>query len=440
MSCTAPPVNMVFRVVKTSRAVLFTAALMGCSLGSSESGSGQASVRVAEAALNGGSPRIALQVAQNILARTPDDVPALLIRGDALTQLGQNDDAVGAFEHAMRRDPASAHAKLGLGRVRLTTDPAAAAGLFRDVLLTDASNASALTDLGIALDLLGQHLEARQYYQRVLHDNPGNVAVQVNLALSLAMTGDSAGALRLIEPLANDRTAPTKLRHNYAAILTMAGRETEAAEVLKQDLPPNEIRQAMAAYRQGTALTSANPIQPASAAAVPLPSTNGEQAALAATPPVVASQPEALPVVNVPSAPTETIMVTQTSAPLPAAPSVRPPFEIPVPATPAPSLAETVTATPSVARPASQLKATRHGPQVQLGAFNSEHAAKGEWRRLQRKVPALLAGREPAITTIERDGMTLWRLRTRGFSNQSKARSFCSKLRPATERCMVFGA
>ncbi len=317
--------------------------------------------------MNGGTPAIALQVAQNILNRTPDDVPALLIRGDALTQMGQNEDAVIAFKAALQRDPASAHGKLGLGRVRLTTNPAEAAGLFRDVLRVDPNNVSALTDLGIALDLLGQHADARTYYRRVLVDNPTNVAVRVNLALSLAMTGDSADAIRLIEPLANDRTAPSKLRHNYAAILTMAGQEARAAEVLKQDMSAAEAQQAMAGYRQGTALAS---VQPALAPSQPEP-----------PPAIVAAAP--------------------------------------VPETPAPM---------------------RHSSLVQLGAFNSEQAAKSEWRRLQAKLPSLLAGREPAITTTERNGAIFWRLRTAGFSDRSTASGFCSQVRPANAKCMVLRA
>lgn len=245
------------------RALFLAAALAGCSGGAPQTGSGEASLRVAAAALTGGSPRVALQVAQNILAQSPNDVPALLVRGDALTMLGQNDDAAEAFEHALKREPSSGHAKLGLGRIRLATDPTAAVGLFRDLLRTEPNNASALVDLGVALDLTGQHADARALYQKVLHSDPNSVPAQVNLALSLAMSGDSAGALRLIEPLANDRAATTQLHHNHAAILTMAGREKEAAEILKRDLQPDEVNQALAAYKQGRNVASVNAAQAA---------------------------------------------------------------------------------------------------------------------------------------------------------------------------------
>ena len=287
-------------------ALLLALTLAGCSSWFSDTGSGQPSVDVAVAALNGGSPRVALQVAQSVLSRKPDDVRALLVRGDALTQLGQNQDASTAFQRALELDPASLHGKLGLGRLRLTTDPAEARVLFQDVLKSEPRNVSALTNLGIALDLLGQHAEARDAYQQVLKDNPGNTAVQVNLALSLGMSGDTGAALRVIEPLAINPSAPTKLRHNYAAILAMAGREADAAAVLKPDLSPDEVRQALTAYTRGRSVSVASaPAAPTTArvASFPAPMVAAAQ---------TTSAVEAAPVVPLAPAP----LIPAASAPL----------------------------------------------------------------------------------------------------------------------------
>ena len=460
------------------RTTLLGLAVSGCSLGASEpSATNEASVHVAEAALNAGSPRVALQVAQTILSHSPDNVPALLVRGDALTQLAQNDDAGAAFQQALRRDPASLHAKVGLGRIRLTTDPTEAAGLFRDVLRAEPTNMSALTDLGIALDLLGQHQEAQAFYHRALQDNPTNVPVQVNLALSLARGGDTSRALGLIEPLARERNAAVKVRHNYAAILTMAGRRGDAATVLKADLSQEQTNQALTAYRRGTDVaTGAPPPQveqaPVTVAAVGL----AETPAAKAEPAVPAVRAQTVPVIPVPvaatpisahvvvseSTPTETIVVTRTSAPLStvplasaprvaaptatvppviaplaAMPRVRPSVESPAPDAPAPVSTTTSDSRPSMTFETAEIEI---GPHVQLGAFGSESAARREWRRLNHKLPDLMASREPSITTVERDGTTFWRLRTWGFSDESAARSFCSHVRTASRRCMVYSA
>ena len=423
-------------------ASLLAMVVSGCSLGASDTAATSgASIHVAEAALSAGSPRVALQVAQTILNRSPNNVPALLIRGDALTQLAQNEDAGSAFQQALRQEPASLHAKLGLGRIRLTTDPTEAAGLFQDVLRAEPTNTSALTNLGIALDLLGQHQEAQTYYHRVLRDNPGSAAVRVNLALSLAMGGDSVGALRLIEPLARDHGASIKVRHNYAAILTMAGRRTEAAAVLKADLSPDEVNRALAAYKRGTEVATVVTAQPEIAATpIATPTPIAVAKAEPPTPPVpnqaAAAEPQAAVVALAPKPaataevkPTETIVVTQTSAPLTAGPAA------------SPRVAATPTIAPAFAAPVPLAPApaeTQSGPHVQLGAFASEAAAKREWERLLQKLPDLLANRDPAVTTVERNGTTFWRLRTWGFADQSAARLFCSHVRTATPRCMVY--
>jgi Flp pilus assembly protein TadD len=207
-------------------------------------------IQVGEEALRNGSPQIAFQVAQGILARSPSDTQALLIKGDAATQLGQNNDAEAAFLQVLTLEPKSVHGKIGLGRLRLGTDAAAAATLFEDVLRQEPANLNALNNLGIARDLLGQHQEAQTFYRRARSVDPSNIAARVNLALSLAMTGNAAEALQLIEPLANDPSASSKLRHDYAAVLAMGGRERDAEAVLGRDMSPPEIVQILETFRQ----------------------------------------------------------------------------------------------------------------------------------------------------------------------------------------------
>jgi len=449
-------------------ALLLAAALAGCSGGANNTAGGSdAGIAVATAAMSAGSPRVALQVTQGILDRAPDNVPALIVRGDALTQLNQNDEAIVAYEAALRKDPHSVGGNLGLGRLRLATDPAAAATMFREVLAAEPNNIHALTNLGVALDLLGDHVAAQSDYHRALNNDPNDQGVQVNLALSLAMSGDSAGALRLIEPIARDKGASTKVRHNYAAILTMAGRRADAAKLLKDDLSPEDTNRAIAAYAEGTRLAPRTPNRdepppvvaagPAPSAPAPAPVAQAAPAPAPVTAPVV--QPPAPVAQAAPPAarPTETVVVTQTSAPLtsiPAAanetPVVAPASASPAPVTSAPAAQTTTPAAPSPAAvatatpttpPATPSDAeTEIGPHVQLGAFNSESAARDEWSRLQAKLPNLFSDREPAITTVVRDGKTFWRLRTWGFPDQAAARGFCSEIRSATPRCMVFGA
>jgi len=207
-------------------------------------------VSVAEQELRSGSPALAMQVTQSILQHTPDDVTALLIQGDAAAQLGKTDDASTAFTHALRLQPNSVRGQIGLGRLRLATDPTEAATLFGEVVKREPNNINGWNNLGIARDLLGQHREAQEAYRRVHALDASNTAGTVNMALSLAMSGDGADGVALIAPLATASSASAQLRHDYAVVLALAGRETEAGQILAHDISPYQVKQALDTIRQ----------------------------------------------------------------------------------------------------------------------------------------------------------------------------------------------
>ena len=205
-------------------------------------------LNVAEAALSGGSPQVALQVAEGILERSPNDTAALTVKGDALTSLGRLDEAASIYEIAIRDRAPSGRALVGLGRVKLTTDPASAELLFLRALEANPRDTTALNNLGIARDLTGNRAGAQEAYRKALGINPDLTAAQVNMALSLALGGQGDAALRAITPKATEPGASRKMRHDYAAILAMAGRRAEAERILAADLTPAEVKQALDAF------------------------------------------------------------------------------------------------------------------------------------------------------------------------------------------------
>jgi Tfp pilus assembly protein PilF len=216
----------------------------GCgSIISSKTGARTPGLNVAEAALEGGAGQIALQVSDGVLRESPNNVRALEIKGDALTLLGDYDQAGAIFQALLAKDPNSVRACIGMGRVKLAKSPIEAEQYFQRVLQADPRNVTALNNLGIARDLQGHHTQAQPAYHQALAINPDLESAQVNLALSMAMSGQGPAAIKLLHARATQPGAPAKVKHDYAVVLAMTGNRSGAERVLSDDMQPEEARQ-----------------------------------------------------------------------------------------------------------------------------------------------------------------------------------------------------
>ncbi len=112
------------------------------------------------------------------------------------------------------------------------------------------------------------------------------------------------------------------------------------------------------------------------------------------------------------------------------------------PGTPEPGpAASSLPDTPAVparapARPAAPARAAG-GTLVQLAAVDNEHAAQAEWQRLAKRMPDLLGGRRAVVQRAERDGHTVWRVRTGGFADIAEATGFCTRVRAKGAACSL---
>ncbi len=317
-------------------------------------------LNVAQAALEGGAGQIALQVSDGVLRDSPNNVRALEIKGDALTLLGDYDQAEGIFQALLAKDPNSVRAGIGLGRVKLAKDPAAAEQLFLQVLQHDPRNVTALNNLGIARDLQSRHAQAQPAYREALAIDPELESAQVNLALSMAMSGQGPAAIKLLQAKATQPGAPAKVKHDYAMVLAMAGNRAGAERVLSEDMPQDEARQLLdSATGTHTKVNAGNAAfasvqqdddvppdvvqvpEVAPAAAKP---QHAMAAAMAAPPPMVVRPRAAME----PDADAPTV---QPVNPVAAAITNQRPLALPMHATPSnPAPVQQVTATPSEAR------------------------------------------------------------------------------------------
>jgi Flp pilus assembly protein TadD len=283
-------------------------------------------MNVADAAISGGDPAMALKVSQSALASNPQDLDALYHEGAAYYAMDRCMDAMAVYKVALGIDAQSAEAQVGIGRCLLKRNAPQAEQAFTAAVQDDPNNAAALNDLGVARDLQGNHAGAVNPYQKALLLKPGEISTEVNIGMSLALSGNGDDALQYLGPLATSQDATPKIRQDYAAALVAAGRETEARQVLAVDLPPDAVNQLLADF--SAAIAAGTPQVTASAAATnPVAVPAVQTAPIQAVPLASATPVAATPAPLVPAVSTQT--ASAQPAPMPAAPAQAEPMVTP---------------------------------------------------------------------------------------------------------------
>ncbi len=214
-----------------------------------------------------------------------DDFQASLREADAARVAGNIDTAIPLYDRALRADPQSSEAKLGLGQALLTIGAAEeAAAQFRDVLARHGNNSAArrglasalitmgqptlaeqqidealranandyraLNLLGVLLDMQGRHAEAQANYRRGLDLMPDDPGLRSNYGLSLAITGQAQAAIAQLAPVASSRKATVRMRQNLAFAYAMAGDLSNSLELCRRDMDEIYAQRQLAYYAQ----------------------------------------------------------------------------------------------------------------------------------------------------------------------------------------------
>ncbi len=224
--------------------------LVGCAGNSPRPVSNQQTVdKVLDAAIQANLPDVALRISSEQVDRNPNDATALVRQASAYRAMGRDTAAEAAYIRALAINPDNAPAQLGIGTLKLHSDPAAAETAFRRVLARQAQNPVALTGLGIARDLQGDHQAAQTAYHAALAAQPDLRAAQINLGLSLALSGKSAEAVGLLQSAADEPQATRRERDDLAVAMVGAGRIEEARRILGEEMSDEDARRTIAAYR-----------------------------------------------------------------------------------------------------------------------------------------------------------------------------------------------
>jgi Flp pilus assembly protein TadD len=177
--------------------------LSGCAATQPGGGSTEAvnrQLRIAGAAERTGNLDMALQVYATAFEANKGD-PELAARfARALLQAGNAEPARDVLAEARRRNPRDSQLMQTEARVLLEVgQPEQALALFDEHLRWSSRDARSLNGRGIALDMLGRHVEARAAYRAARAADPQSAVASGNLALSLMLTGCTEGAAAVAE-------------------------------------------------------------------------------------------------------------------------------------------------------------------------------------------------------------------------------------------------
>jgi Flp pilus assembly protein TadD len=215
-------------------------------------------LRVAAAAEASGQTDVALSMYASAAAAEPGRADVQARFAAALARSGNIAQAEQVLDRAIERRPSDPALLLQLGRLRLRSGAAAQAlEIFERLIATAPRNAEALGGRGVALDLLGHHVEAEQSHRRALSLVPDSIATANNLAMSLLLNGRPAEATAILEPLARRSSAPPRVTANLAIAQAASGNRDGARALLERPRGAGDIDAILGALSGGVpAVTS----------------------------------------------------------------------------------------------------------------------------------------------------------------------------------------
>jgi Flp pilus assembly protein TadD len=181
----------------------------------------------------------------------PGDAEAALQYAKALRATGQRSQAVAVLEQASIVHPDNKALLAGYGRALADN------GNFQlafDILTRahspDNPDWRILSAQGTALDQLGRHDEARQYYASALKIVPDEPSVLSNLGLSYVLSKDLPKAEATLRRANSRADADPRVRQNLGVVVGLQGRLAEAESIVKADRPAEEAAANVAYLKQ----------------------------------------------------------------------------------------------------------------------------------------------------------------------------------------------
>jgi Flp pilus assembly protein TadD len=206
-------------------------------------------LRIAAGALESGDVQLAGSLYEKALRADPKSVEANLGIGDCLFQTGDLERARIAYARAAALAPEAPAPKLALARVAVKQrhfDDATR--LYHALLARTPDDPAASAGLGTVLDLTGHHDEAQALYRSALAHHPESQALRIDLGLSLTLAGKPREGVNVLLDVASIGDAPPQARQDLALAYGLLGNDEAAEKILLVDLPKNSVQDNLRYY------------------------------------------------------------------------------------------------------------------------------------------------------------------------------------------------
>lgn len=187
------------------------------------------------------------------LDANPRDIEAGVGMSQALRQLGRNDEAADAIARVLVIAPdnvdalmESARAQIGRGQGFYAIEPA------KKAQALSPRDWRPVSLLAVAMEQTGRDQEALAYHLQAMALAPNDPGAITNVALYYAGHGDLPRAEQMLRVAVGSGRADARVRQNLALVIGLQGRVAEAEQLVRQDLPPDQVANNVAWLRAAT--------------------------------------------------------------------------------------------------------------------------------------------------------------------------------------------
>ena len=181
--------------------------------------------------------------------RNPTDAKSAVMFSQSLRAIENNDESLRVMQQISLRSQDNPDVLLEYGKSLIANERPheAVRPIEQAIALGKSEDWSAHSAHGVALDMIGDHEDARAQYALAI--SPDKAKVLNNMGLSYALSGKKQAAEQTLRQ-ATTTGGSSRVRQNYALILAMAGKTKEAERLARSDLPPAVADGNVAYYRQ----------------------------------------------------------------------------------------------------------------------------------------------------------------------------------------------